>query len=87
LVSILGAALVVLIPNAPLGFFTLLVQIVATLLMPPALLFLYFLVNDKELMGNYANGKWTNTAVVGIIVGIIAMNTALAILLAGGASI
>lgn len=87
LVSILGAALVVLIPDAPLGFFTLLVQIIATLLMPPALVFLYFLVNDKELMGNYTNGKWTNVAVVAIIIGIIAMNTVLAILLAKGASI
>ncbi len=87
LVSILGAALVVLIPNAPLGFFTLLVQIIATLLMPPALIFLYFLVNDKELMGNYTNGRWTNIAVIAIIAGIIAMNTILAILLAGGSTI
>ncbi len=87
LVSILGAALVVLIPNAPLGFFTLLVQIIATLLMPPALIFLYFLVNDKSLMRNYTNSKLMNAAVVGIIIGIIAMNTVLAILLIGGASI
>ncbi len=83
-VSIIGAALIVLIPNAPLGLFTLLVQIAATILMPPALMFLYFLVNDRSLMGDKVNGKIMNIAVVAIIVGIIAMNTILAILLVKG---
>ena len=86
-VSIIGAALIVLIPNAPLGFFTLLVQITATILMPPALIFLYLLVNDKSLMGDHVNGKFTNIAVVAIIIGIIAMNTILAILLVAGGHI
>jgi Mn2+/Fe2+ NRAMP family transporter len=86
-ISIIGSALVVLIPNAPLGFFTLTVQIAATILMPPALIFLYLLVNDKSLMGKDVNGKFTNIAVVAIIVGIILMNTILAILLATGGQI
>jgi Mn2+/Fe2+ NRAMP family transporter len=86
-VSIIGAALVVLIPNAPLGFFTLLVQITATILMPPALIFLYFLVNDKSLMGDKVNGKLTNIAVAGIITGVLLMNTILAILLLKGGHI
>ncbi len=86
-ISIVGAALIVLIPNAPLGFFTLLVQITATILMPPALIFLYFLVNDKSLMGDKVNGKLTNIAVVAIIIGIIVMNTILAILLVQGGHI
>lgn len=86
-ISIIGAALIVLIPDAPLGLFTLLVQITATILMPPALIFLYFLVNDKSLMGDKVNGKFTNIAVSAIIVGTIAMNTALAILLLKGGHI
>lgn len=86
-ISIIGAALIVLIPNAPLGFFTLLVQITATILMPPALIFLYFLVNDRSLMGDEVNGKFTNIAVAAIIIGIIAMNTLLAILLVKGGHI
>ncbi len=86
-ISILGSALVVLIPGAPLGFFTLLVQILATILMPPALIFLYLLVNDKSLMGDKVNGRFTNIAVISIIIAIIAMNTILAILLVKGGQI
>ena len=86
-ISILGSALVVLIPGAPLGFFTLLVQIMATILMPPALIFLYLLVNDKSLMGDKVNGKFTNIAVISIIIAIIAMNTILAVLLVKGGQI
>jgi Mn2+/Fe2+ NRAMP family transporter len=86
-ISIAGAALAVLIPGAPLGFFTLLVQIMATILMPPALIFLYLLVNDKSLMGDKVNGKFTNIAVIAIIIGIIVMNTILAILLVKGGQI
>jgi Mn2+/Fe2+ NRAMP family transporter len=83
-ISILGSAFVVLIPGAPLGFFTLLVQILATILMPPALIFLYLLVNDKSLMGDKVNGKFTNIAVISIIIAIIVMNTILAVLLVKG---
>ncbi len=86
-VSILGSAVVVLIPNAPLGFFTLLVQILSTILMPPALVFLYLLVNDRSLMGDKVNGAFTNVAVISIIIAIIAMNTILAILLVNGGKI
>ena len=86
-ISILGSALVVLIPGAPLGFFTLLVQIMATILMPPALIFLYLLVNDRSLMGDKVNGKFTNIAVISIIIAIIVMNTILAILLVKGGKI
>ena len=49
--SIAAAAVVVLLPGAPLQLITLTVQVVATLLMPPALLFLLLLANDPEIMG------------------------------------
>jgi Mn2+/Fe2+ NRAMP family transporter len=83
-ISIVGAALIVLIPHAPLGLITLIVQIIATILMPPALIFLYLLVNDRSLMGEWVNGKLTNAAAISIIAGIIIMNTILAILLVKG---
>jgi Mn2+/Fe2+ NRAMP family transporter len=54
------AAVVVLIPNAPLVFISLIVNVIATLAMPPAIVFLMLLVNDREIMGEYANGWLTN---------------------------
>jgi Mn2+/Fe2+ NRAMP family transporter len=54
------AAVLVLIPNAPLVFISLIVNVIATLAMPPAIVFLMLLVNDREIMGEYANGRLTN---------------------------
>ncbi len=45
------AAVLVLIPNAPLVFITLIVNVIAVLAMPPAIVFLLLLVNDREIMG------------------------------------
>lgn len=70
IVSALIAAGVVLAPGAPLLAMTLTVNVLATLLMPPALLFLLLLVNDREIMGDLANGWWANLAGGGIIVAI-----------------
>ncbi len=66
-VSVAVAAAVVLIPGAPLLAITLTVNVIATLLMPPALLFLLLLVNDRELVGDLANGRLANIAGVGVI--------------------
>lgn len=54
------AATLVLIPNAPLIFIVLIVNVIATLAMPPAIVFLLLLVNDREIMGEYANGHLGN---------------------------
>jgi Mn2+/Fe2+ NRAMP family transporter len=70
IVSTLAAAAVVLIPGAPLLAMTLAVNVIATLLMAPALLFLLLLVNDREIMGDLANGWLANLAGGAIIVGI-----------------
>ena len=70
IVSTLLAAIVVLIPGAPLLAMTLTVNVVATLLMAPALLFLLLLVNDREIMGDLANGWRANLAGGTIIVAI-----------------
>ena len=61
------AAAVVLIPGAPLLALTLTVNVIATLLMAPALLLLLILVNDREIMGGHAN-DWRGNLVGGTIV-------------------
>lgn len=73
--SVVIAAAIVLIPGAPLDLITLTVQIVATLLMPPALLFLLLLLNDGELMGSWTNGRGANAFTVGIVGAILVLNT------------
>ena len=57
IVSTLLAAAIVLIPGAPLLAMTLTVNVIATLLMAPALLLLLLLANDREIMGDLANGR------------------------------
>lgn len=67
-----AAAAIVLIPGAPLEYIVLIVNVVAVLAMPPALLFLYLLVNDREIMGADVNPSWANvlaTLVVVVLVG------------------
>ena len=62
MISALLAGAIVLIPGAPLLAITLTVNVVATLLMAPALLFLLLLANDREIMGDLANGWKANLA-------------------------
>ncbi len=70
IVSTLVAAAIVLIPGAPLLAMTLTVNVIATLLMAPALLLLLLLVNDREIMGTLANGWRANLAGGTIVVAI-----------------
>lgn len=70
IVSTLVASGIVLIPGAPLLAMTLTVNVIATLLMAPALLFLLLLVNDREIMSDLANTWRTNLAGATIIVAI-----------------
>lgn len=60
------AAVLVLIPRAPLEFIVLTVNVIAVLAMPPALVFLLLLVNDPDLMGERVNGRWENIAGVAV---------------------
>jgi Mn2+/Fe2+ NRAMP family transporter len=55
-----AAAAIVLIPGLPLVYVVLIVNVVAVLAMPPALVFLYMLVNDKEIMGDLISPPWAN---------------------------
>jgi Mn2+/Fe2+ NRAMP family transporter len=70
IVSTILAAAIVLIPGAPLLAMTLTVNVIATLLMAPALLLLLLLANDREIMGDLANGRLANAAGGTIVVAI-----------------
>ena len=70
IVSTVVAAGIVLIPGAPLLAMTLTVNVIATLLMAPALLMLLLLANDREIMRDLANGRWDNLAGGTIVVAI-----------------
>ncbi len=60
------AAVVILIPGAPLLLIALNANVLATVLLPVSLVFMVMLANDKGLMGPWANKRSTN--VVGITV-------------------
>lgn len=74
------AAAVVLIPHAPLQAISITVNVIATLLMPPALLFLILLVNDREIMGKLANGRLANAASWTVVMIIVLMGATYGIL-------
>ena len=73
-ISLLIAGGIVLIPNAPLGFLNLTVQVVATIFMPAAMMFLLLLLNDKEIMGEHINKHWQNISAFTIVGFLIIMN-------------
>ena len=75
-VSLVIAASVVLIPNAPLLAMTITVNVIATLLMAPALLLLLLLVNDREIIGPLANGRISNIIGGSIVVAITVIGVA-----------
>src|SRR5271156_492740 len=66
--SACAAAGLVLIPRVPLEFIVLTVNVIAVLAMPPALVFLLMLVNDRDVMGEYVNGRWANFAGITVTV-------------------
>lgn len=66
--SACAAAALVLIPHAPLEFIVLIVNVIAVLAMPPALVFLLMLVNDRDLMGEHGNNFGMNVAGVTVTV-------------------
>ena len=72
--ALISAAAITLIPGAPLGYLNLTVQVIATIFMPAAMLFLLMLLNDKEIMGDHVNKKWQNAVGFGIIAFLIVMN-------------
>jgi len=65
------AAIIVLIPGAPLGLITTGVQALAGILLPSATVFLLLLCNDRDVLGPWINPRWLNmlaALVVGVLV-------------------
>ncbi|HUE03780.1 MAG TPA: Nramp family divalent metal transporter [Bryobacteraceae bacterium] len=60
LICVAAAAAIVLIPRAPLQLIILGVQVLAGVILPSAIIFLQLLLNDKELLGEFANKPWNN---------------------------
>jgi Mn2+/Fe2+ NRAMP family transporter len=44
------------------------VNVIAVLAMPPALLFLYMLVNDREIMGELVSPMWANALALAVVI-------------------
>jgi NRAMP (natural resistance-associated macrophage protein)-like metal ion transporter len=62
------AALLILIPGAPLVFLMVLASVVNGLLLPFVLIYALTLVNNRKLMGDYVNPKFHNIVSWGTIV-------------------
>jgi Mn2+/Fe2+ NRAMP family transporter len=63
----LVAAVIILIPGVPLLSIALNANVLATVLLPVALVFVILLASDRELMGRWANGAATNRVAIGIV--------------------
>ena len=63
-----AAAAIVLIPGLPLVYVVLVVNVIAVLAMPPALVFLYMLANDREIMGDLVSPAWVNVLATGVVI-------------------
>jgi len=61
------AAVVILIPGAPLLSIALNANVLATVLLPVSLVFVLMLANDRELMGPWVNRMSTNAIGVGVV--------------------
>jgi Mn2+/Fe2+ NRAMP family transporter len=74
---ILLAALLILIPGAPLIFLMVLSSFVNGLLLPFVLIYALSLINNKGLMGTYINPKSYNYIAWGAVVVIICLTACL----------
>jgi Mn2+/Fe2+ NRAMP family transporter len=75
--AILGTAIaagVLMLPHVPVGFLNLTVQVIATVFMPAAMLFLLMLLNDRELLGDQVNSLLRNILSVGVMIMLILCN-------------
>jgi len=79
LLLVATAGAVVLLPGAPLVLITLFVQVIATTLLPAAMVFLIILLNDKERMGEFRNTKTQNLLSATVVAIIVALSTMYAV--------
>ncbi len=77
---IAAAAGIVLVPHLPLQLVIVSVQVLAGLMLPPAIIFLQLLLNDRELLGkDLANKPWNNWVNWTIVVLLFALSLILAV--------
>ena len=74
---ILLAGATVLVPGAPLGVITTLVQALAGLLLPYTLVLLLLLSNDRQLLGPLTNPRWLNVLGLTAVTVILGLSTML----------
>jgi len=67
---VLLAAVIVLIPYAPLGLITTAVQALAGIMLPSSTVFAILLCNDRAVLGPWVNRPWLNLF-AGLIVGVL----------------
>ncbi len=79
IVLIVGACLVVLLPNAPLLSIIFLSQVANGILLPFILVYMLLLVNQKRLMGSYTNSRMFNIIAWVTVVVMIVLTLALVI--------
>ena len=77
--SIFSGAFVVLLPNVPLLFAMLLSQTINGILLPVVLIFMLKLINDRRIMGNYANGLLANVLSWSVVIVLIALTLILVV--------
>jgi Mn2+/Fe2+ NRAMP family transporter len=63
-----------MLPHVPISFLNLTVQVIATIFMPAAMLFLLMLLNDRELIGEHVNSPLRNALSIGVMVLLIGCN-------------
>jgi Mn2+/Fe2+ NRAMP family transporter len=68
------AAGTLMLPHVPIGFLNLTVQVIATIFMPAAMLFLLMLLNDRELLGEHVNSPLRNALSIAVMVLLIICN-------------
>jgi Mn2+/Fe2+ NRAMP family transporter len=76
---VVGAAVIVLIPKAPLGIITTAVQALAGVLLPSASVFLLLLCNDRAVLGPWVNPGWLNGIAAVIISALLMLSAILTI--------
>jgi Mn2+/Fe2+ NRAMP family transporter len=76
---VVGSAVIVLLPGAPLGLIIEGVQVLAGVLLPSATVFLLLLCNDRAVLGPWVNRRGTNmftSAVIAVLVTLSVVLTA-----------
>ncbi|PYT75925.1 MAG: hypothetical protein DMG40_27255 [Acidobacteria bacterium] len=63
-----AAGAIVLIPGLPLVYVVLVVNVIAVLAMPPALVFLFMLANDREIMGDLVTPPLVNVLASSVVI-------------------